>query len=478
MKRPETDYIGQRQVPANALYGIHSLRAMENFPVSIPFHIEWYRALGMVKHACYLSVSKMYAALMKEGLMHKIENPIEPSKLNALIEASKEVWQGEHFENFIVPAIQGGAGTSINMNINEIIANVALSKLKLPLGSYSEIDPIETANVYQSTNDVVPTSLKVAAMQMLNQLETEINSLRSKVEMLEKAHRGHVRLAYTQMQAAVPSTWGQLFSTYSDMLARDWWRVSKCFERIKVVNLGGGAIGTGLGTPRFFIMDVVGQLQQISGFPITRSENLNDATANLDTLVEVHATIKSLAVNIEKLSSDLRLLGSDLAGNHIKLPAKQVGSSIMPGKINPVICEYAITVAHKVYSNDMLVSNLCGQGCLDLNAYLPTIGHALLESIKLLIAACRSLTINVLEELMVNAEKSSQNVYKNPTIVTALLPLIGFNKAAEIATTMRLDNCDIYEANAKHKFIESSKLEQLLTPENLIKIGYSLKELE
>ncbi len=475
MKRSETDYIGQRQVPANALYGIHSLRAMENFPVSIPFHIEWYRALGMVKHACYLSVSKMYAALLKEGLMHRIENPIEPSKLNALIEASKEVWQGEHFENFIVPAIQGGAGTSINMNINEIITNVALSKLKLPLGTYSEIDPIETANVYQSTNDVVPTSLKVAAMQMLNQLETEINSLRSKVEMLEKAHRGHVRLAYTQMQAAVPSTWGQLFSTYSDMLARDWWRVSKCFERIKVVNIGGGAIGTGLGTPRFFIMDVVGQLQQISGFPITRSENLNDATANLDTLVEVHATIKSLAVNIEKLSSDLRLLGSDLAGNHIKLPAKQVGSSIMPGKINPVICEYAITVAHKVYSNDMLVSNLCGQGCLDLNAYLPAIGHALLESIKLLVGVCQTLGANLLGGLQVNIESAERNVYQNPAITTALLPEIGFNKCTEMANLMRSNGCDVFEANSLLKYVDSEKIRLLLAAENMIKLGFSFK---
>ncbi len=475
MKRSETDYIGQRQVPANALYGIHSLRAMENFPVFLPFHIEWYRALGMVKHACYLSVSKMYATLLKEGLMHRIENPIAPSKLNALIEASKEVWQGEHFENFIVPAIQGGAGTSINMNINEIITNVALSKLKLPLGSYSEIEPIETANVYQSTNDVVPTSLKVAAMQMLNQLETEINSLRSNVEMLEKAHRGHVRLAYTQMQAAVPSTWGQLFSTYSDMLARDWWRVSKCFERIKVVNIGGGAIGTGLGTPRFFIMDVVGQLQQISGFPITRSENLNDATANLDTLVEVHATIKSLAVNIEKLSSDLRLLGSDLAGNHIKLPAKQVGSSIMPGKINPVICEYAITVAHKVYSNDMLVSNLCGQGCLDLNAYLPTIGHALLESIKLLVGVCQTLGANLLDGLQVNIESAERNVYQNPAITTALLPEIGFNKCTEMANLMRSNGCDVFEANKVLKMLSSNRIKLILTAENLIRLGFSFK---
>lgn len=478
MNRTESDYLGHHHVPENALYGIHSLRAAENFPYSLPFHIEWYKAMGMVKQACYKSIAQFYETAKSEGLLERIEHVIAPKKLNALLQASVDVSSGKHFENFIVPSIQGGAGTSINMNVNEIITNAALVALGYKPGAYKELDPIEDANRYQSTNDVVPTALKLATMQLLGQLEESINLLRSKVEEKEKEYRSVPRLAYTQMQAAVPSTWGQLFSTYSEMLGRDWWRISKCFERIKVVNLGGGAIGTGVGTPRFFIMDVVSQLQQLSGFPVTRSENLNDATANLDTLVEVHAILKAHAVNLEKMASDIRLLASDVSGNQLQLPARQVGSSIMPGKINPVICEYAVSVAHKVYTNDMLIANLCGQGTLDLNAYLPTIGNALLESIKLLVAACRSMSDNLLVDLKVNIEKSTQNVYKNPAIATALLPLIGFNKATEIATTMRVENCDVYEANAKHNFIEKSKLVHLLTAENLIKLGFSVREFE
>jgi aspartate ammonia-lyase len=434
--------------------------------------------MGIVKQACYLSLKNLYQALDKEGLKGKLEQTISDTTIDALLESSKEIWDGKHFEHFIVPAIQGGAGTSINMNMNEIIANLSLIKLGLKPGSYSEIDPIETANIYQSTNDVVPTALRIATMKLLNELEESINYLRAKVEEKEKTYRNQPRLGYTQMQAAVPSTWGQLFSTYSDMLGRDWWRVSKCFERIKVVNLGGGAIGTGLGTPRFFIMDVITQLQRLSGFPVSRSENLNDATANNDALVEVHAILKSHAVNIEKMASDIRLLASDIAGNQIILPARQVGSSIMPGKVNPVICEYAVSVAHKVYANDMLISNLCGQGSLDLNAYLPVIGNALIESIKLLNSACRSLADNLFEDLKVNIEKSAQIVYKNPAVTTALLPLIGFNKATEMAKTMRKMDCDIFEANTKLGFVEESKIKKLLTAENLIKLGFSVREFE
>ena len=476
MTRTEHDYLGDRQIKSDALYGIHSLRATENFTNNTPFPIDWYKTMGMIKHACYLSIKNLYRALDNEGLKSKLEKIIPDRIIESLLSASQDVWEGKYFDHFIVPAIQGGAGTSINMNINEIITNAALQKIDKKPGDYEIIDPIETANIYQSTNDVVPTALRITAMKLLVELEESINYLRYKIEEREKDYRSSARIGYTQMQAAVPSTWGKLFSSYSDALARDWWRVSKCFERIKIVNLGGGAIGTGVGTPRFFIMDVITQLQGISGFPVTRSENLNDATSNNDALVEVHATLKSHAVNLEKMASDLRLLASDIAGNQISLPARQVGSSIMPGKVNPVICEYAVSVAHKVYTNDMLISNLCGQGCLDLNAYIPVIGNALIESIKLLNSACRSLADNLVEGLKVNTEKSLQNLYKNPAITTALLPAIGFNKAAELAKIMRSKSYDIFKANEKFGFIEKSKIEKILTAENLVKLGFSVKE--
>ncbi len=476
MNRIEYDFLGECKLPEDSLYGIHSVRARENFPCPSPFHVEWYQALGMVKNACYLSVLELYKAMEADNLGHKLERRIPFEKLTVLIEASGEVWGGMHFNHFIVPAMQGGAGTSINMNTNEIISNVALKKLGYKPGSYSQIDPIEDANIYQSTNDVVPTALKVATMQLLMKLEGAINTLRERIEEKEKEYRTVPRMGYTQMQAAVPSTWGQLFSTYSDMLSRDWWRVSKCFERIKVVNLGGGAVGTGIATPRFFIMDVVSKLQKLSGFPVTRSENLNDTTANLDSLVEVHAILKAHAVNLEKIASDIRLLGSDLSGNHLILPKRQVGSSIMPSKVNPVISEYTISVAHKVYSNDLLISNLCGQGNIDLNAYTPVIGNALLESIKLLIGACMSMSEHLVSGLVVNIEKARSNVFSSPTLTTALLPAIGYKAANGIAQLMISEGINIFEAIKRAGFADNQRVQDLLNPENLVKLGFSVKE--
>ena len=239
------------------------------------------------------------------------------------------------------------------MNINEIITNRALEKLDHTPGSYHVADPVEAANIFQSTNDVVPTALRIAAMQLLNTLEEAINDLRLDTEAAEKSYRNALRIGYTQMQQAVPTTYGRLFSTYCDALSRDWWRISKCLERIKVVNLGGSAIGTSIAVPRYFTVEVVKTLQQISGLPLTRGENLSDATSNLDPLVEVHGILKAHAVNLEKMVNDLRLLASDLHESHeVQLPKKQVGSSIMPGKVNPVIPEFVVSAAHKVYGND------------------------------------------------------------------------------------------------------------------------------
>ena len=476
--RTESDYLGTHDIPDDALYGIHSIRAKENFPDTTLFHIEWYKAMGLVKLACYETYRKFLEACKSDSeISQKDFNLIGVKIIDALIDASKEIVEGKHFDQFIVPAIQGGAGTSINMNVNEVITNLALLQLRQDIGSYDIIDPIEHANIYQSTNDVVPTALKVASLKLLVTLEDSINSLRSKVEDQEKKHRGDLRIGYTQMQAAVPSSWGQLFSTYSEALSRDWWRVSKCFERIKVVNLGGGAIGTGIGTPRFFIMEVVSQLQRITNLPINRSENLNDTTANLDSLVEVHAILKAHAVNLEKMVSDLRLLASDIASNQMSLPKRQVGSSIMPGKINPVIAEYVVSVSHRVYSNDQLISGLCGQGVLDLNAYVPLIGHALLDSLKLLISADNTLSNNLIQGLEIDIEKAANQLFKNPSISTALLPFIGFNKAALLANEMKASGSNIFDANEKLRLFDDSKLREIVKPENLLKLGFSLKEI-
>ena len=477
--RTEKDFIGELQIPYDALYGIHSVRAKENFPDNSPFDIHWYKATAQVKHACYVTYKSFTKALLEKYDPKDLPIAIIPDTIiDTLIDTAIECSEGKYFDNFIVPAIQGGAGTSINMNINEIITNVSLSKLGYNKGEYSYIDPIEQANIYQSTNDVIPTSLKVAVMQLLIKLEEGINTLRAKVELMETSTRNSLRIAYTQMQEAVPSSYGKLFSTYSEALSRDWWRVSKCFERIKVVNLGGSAVGTGIAVPRFFIMEVVSNLQKITNLPVTRSENLPDATNNLDSLVEVHSILKAHAVNLEKMCSDIRLLASDITvSNEVSIPNKQVGSSIMPGKVNPVIIEFVISAAQKIYANDMLISSLSARGCLDLNAYLPIIGNAMLESIELLIACDKTITENIFDGLKINHLAAEERLYKSPAITTALSPYIGYNKASEISKLMKKDSINIFEANAVLKLVDEAKLKEILKPENLLKTGYSINDI-
>ncbi|MCF8309361.1 MAG: hypothetical protein K9I68_10165 [Bacteroidales bacterium] len=477
--RKEQDFIGEVELPDDALYGVHSYRATHNFPDQTRFHKEWYQAVGLVKHACYNTYSRFKEALKSRYEVSKLPlQLIDDEVVSSLIRSSLEVAEGKHFEHFVVPAVNGGAGTSINLNVDEIIANRSLTHIGETPGRYDKIDPIEHANIYQSTNDVIPTALRVAVMRLLDGLEENINNMRSGIEALETQYRNDLRVAYTQMQEAVPSSYGKLFSAYSDALSRDWWRVSKCFERIKVVNLGGSAVGTGITIPRFFIMEVVPELQRLTGLPLTRGENLTDATQNLDSWVEIHAILKAHAVNLEKMVNDLRLLSSDVTGRgEVSIPKKQVGSSIMPGKVNPVIPEYVVSAVHKVYSNDQLISSLIGQGCLDLNAYIPVIGHAMIESLKLLISADRTIKDNLLEGLSVNAEASRDRLMKSPSITTALSPYIGYNRASQLAKTMENEDRDIFEANEKLNVIGEERLREILKPENLLKLGYSIKDI-
>jgi len=477
--RTEKDIIGEKLIPKDALYGIHSIRARDNFPYKYEFFIDWYKAIGITKLAVFSTYKKFKQAIKKKYPDKKtLLDFISDDVIQKLSETAYEIAKGKYFEHFIVPAIQGGAGTSINMNVNEILANASLQKMNKKPGQYSIIDPVEHANIFQSTNDVIPTSLKVAVLNLLTKLETSINNLRSKTESLEKEHRNTLRIAYTQMQEAVPSSYGQLFSTYNDALSRDWWRVSKCFERIKSVNLGGTAIGTGITAPRFYIMEVVQELQKLCDLPITRAENMLDNTANHDSLVEIHAILKSHAVNLEKIVNDIRLLSSDIAGHkEIQIPGKQTGSSVMPSKVNPVVPEYIISVAHKVYSNDQLISGLAAQGTLDLNAYLPIIGNAMIESINLLIAANETLEKNLFEGLKIDKETSTKKLFHSPAIATALIPYIGYNKSTLLADEMRKSRIDIFESNVKLKLIEQEKLRHILSLDSLLRTGFTIDDL-
>ncbi len=478
--RIEKDLVGNLEVPKNALFGIHSLRARKNFPDTTPFHNEWFSALAIVKRACYLTAREFFNKASERIDSEKLHVRHIPDQVfNAMIKVTEEMEDGLLYNDFIVPAVSGGAGTSINLNTNEIIANRALQLLGIEPGNYKTVDPIEHANIFQSTNDVVPTSLKVAVITLLTGLEESINSLREDIERLERNHQNDLRKGYTQMQEAVPTSFGKLFSTYSDALSRDWWRVSKCFERIKVVNLGGSAIGSGITVPRFFIMEVVRKLQEVTGLPVTRGENMYDATNNLDSFVEVHGILKAHAVNLEKMVSDLRLLASDInPQKELDLPDKQTGSSIMPGKVNPVIAEYVISCAHKIYSNDNLITSLSAQGCLELNAYLPVIGHSLIESLKLLQSCNKTINENLIHGLKVRHETAINNLWKSPSITTALVQYTGYNRAAEMAEYMKTHNIDIFEANAHLNIIDEHKLKEILKPQNLLREGFTLTDIE
>jgi aspartate ammonia-lyase len=476
--RVERDFLGELKISENALYGIHSLRAKDNFPDTTPFQIEWYKSIGSVKLACYETFKNYKKSLLEKYKPSDIPFQLIPDEIiDILILSATEISQGKYFEWFIVPALQGGAGTSINMNINEIIANASLVHSGHKPGEYFIIDPIEQANIYQSTNDVIPTSLKITLMQLLNTLQTKINSLRESIENIEKQNYNTLRIGYTQMQEAVPTSFSRLFSTYNEALSRDWWRVSKCFERIKTVNLGGSAIGTGTTVPQYFIMEVVQNLQRLTGLPVTRSENLSDATSNLDAFVEVHAILKAHSVNLEKMMNDLRLLGSDISHKEISLPQKQAGSSIMPGKVNPVIPEFVIGITNKIYANDILISSLCASGCLELNAYLPVIGYAFIESIKLLIAADSTINDNLIKGITINTKIAAEKLYYSASITTVLIPYIGYHKASEMASLMKSKNFSIFEANKELKLLDDEKLKTILKPENILKEGFTMGDL-
>ncbi len=478
--RIEKDFIGELKIPSEALYGIHSLRAKNNFPNKIQFNIEWYKAMGAVKKAVYTTyVEFIQAATLKYGDISKFGLKIIPNNiLEALIQAADEVANGEWYEHFIVPAIQGGAGTSINMNINEIIANRALEILGQNHGEYSVIHPVEHANIYQSTNDTVPTALRIAIMRLLAKLEKQINYTRKETEHKEKEFAGILRIGYTQLQAAVPTTYGKLFATYSDALSRDWWRVSKAWERIKEINLGGSAIGTGITVPTFIIMTVPEILRKETGLPLVKSNNLQDTTSNLDSFVEIHAILKAHAVNLKKIADDIRLLAADITKEALKLPPRQTGSSIMPGKVNPVINEYVISIAEKVFANDSLITSLASMTNLELNAYLPVIGHYILESLQLLISANKTLAENLIKDLKIDKEKANAEFYKNPSLATILIPFIGYEKASTLAKLMKKEKITILKANQRLKLIPQEKLMQLIKPSFFLKEGFSLNDFE
>jgi aspartate ammonia-lyase len=459
--RIEKDILGEKEIPDHVLWGIHTARALENFPVSgrkIPNRL--IHAYGEVKLAC----CRVNARL----------GYLDQHIADAIEKASLEMSQGLLDSHVCVDAFQGGAGTSTNLNVSEVLANRALQILGNKPGDYIVCDPFLQVNLHQSTNDTYPTALKVAAFRAFKELEAAVNHLQEAAQSKEREFSHIVKIGRTELMDAVPMTLGRTFGAWAEALSRDRWRLFKCTERIRVVNLGGTAIGTGLGAPRDFIFQASDELRTVTGLPLARAENLVDATQNLDVFVEVSGIVKAHAMNLLKISGDLRILsmGPDAGLAEIVLPALQAGSSIMPGKINPVIPELMAQVAIQVSALDQAITWAVGSGQLELNAFLPLIAVDLLESLELLIAVNRLAADFCLAGIRANEGRCLELVSRSLALTTALLPVAGYHKANEVARLMREEKISFEEASQRILGLTSEQCRALLSPEALNALGY------
>ncbi|MDQ7032833.1 MAG: aspartate ammonia-lyase [Desulfonauticus sp.] len=467
MTRREEDLLGSKKIPENSYFGIHTLRAKENFALSgQSIHPALIWALAIVKQAC--AKTNLELGYLPQHIAE------------AIITACEDVASGKLQQEIVVDSLQGGAGTSTNMNLNEVIANRALEILGEKKGNYDLIHPLNHVNLHQSTNDVYPTAVKVAAISLLRQLERNIAQLQNSLQQKEKAFQDVLKIGRTELQDAVPMTLGAEFSAFAEAIARDRWRVFKCEERLRVVNIGGTAIGTGLTAPREYIFLVIEKLRELTGFGLARAENMVDATQNLDPFVEVSGILKAHAVNLFKISSDLRLMSSGpVAGlREIKLPEVQAGSSIMPGKVNPVICEAIGQVAIKVMANDFIITQVAQNGQLELNPFLPLLAHSLLESLTLLIQANKIFEEKCISGIEPNKKICSYYAHHSPALITALLPYIGYEQASSIAKEAKLSGKSVLEVIKEKQIIPKEQLEYLLSPEAMTSLGYVKKTID
>jgi len=458
--RLERDLLGEFAVPLFAAYGIHTARALANFPLSgRTVHPELTRAMVQVKRACA-------RANMETGHL-----PLHVGE--AVLSACDEALEGLLPEIGVTDALQGGAGTSANMNVNEVLANRAEEILGGRRGDYARVHPIHHVNLHQSTNDVFPTAVKVAAIHLLRRLEKSLAALQTAFQDKEREFASVVKMGRTQLQDACPITLGAEFSAYGEALSRDRWRVFKCEERLRVVNLGGTAVGTGLTAPRDYIFCVVDKLREDTGLGLSRAENLVDATQNADCFVEVSGILKAAAVNLFKISSDLRLLSSGpKAGlGEIHLPEVQAGSSIMPGKVNPVICEAVGQAALRVMALDGLTASAAMSGQLELNAFLPVLADALLESLSLLSAACDLFRTRCVTGVAADPAACEEHVHKSAATLAALVPAIGYEAATDVAREVRATGKTVPQAVLDRGLVPAEELRRLLSAENMTMLG-------
>lgn len=459
--RKEDDLLGSKNIELDSLYGIHTLRALENFQLSHrPVHPELIKAYGMVKLAC--AQTNQALGVWKDE-----------KKAQAIEQACSDLASGALSEFVVVDELQGGAGTSTNMNVNEVIANRALELLGIDKGQYRIVSPLDDVNLHQSTNDTYPTALKLAAIRLINDLEDKVVALQEAFQVKEKAFAHIVKIGRTQLQDAVLTTLGREMSAYADVLSRDRWRIYKCEERLRVVNLGGTAIGTGLGAPRKFIFRATDQLRSLTGIGFARAENLVELTQNADVFVEVSGILKALASSLLKISTDLRLLSSGPQAGfaEIILPERQAGSSIMPGKINPVIPEAVSQAAIMYMGYDQAITLSASLGNLELNQFMPLIAHSLLNGISLLINACKIFKEFCIEGIQANEDNCRNHVLSSTATATALVPVLGYKKTSTIIKLAFEKETTIKDIIIGNGILTEDEFNSLISPESVTRLG-------
>ena len=463
--RTEKDSIGTKNVPEDVYYGVQSLRAAENFHITgLNMHPEIINSLAYIKKAA--AITNCEAGLLDKKIAQ------------AIVKACDEILGGKLHEDFIVDPIQGGAGTSLNMNANEVIANRANEILGGKKGDYSIVNPNDHVNCGQSTNDVIPTAGKMTSLRLLKNLKKELMRLHTALEKKAEEFDGVIKMGRTQLQDAVPIRLGQEFKAYSVAVLRDIRRMDKAMDEMRTLNMGGTAVGTGLNADEAYLRRIVPNLSEISDMELVQAYDLIDSTQNLDPFVAVSGAVKACAVTLSKIANDFRLMSSGpRAGfGEINLPAKQNGSSIMPGKVNPVIPEVVNQVAFNVIGNDVTITMAAEAGQLELNAFEPIIFYCLFQSIDTLGYAVQTFVDNCVTGITANETRCRYFVENSVGIITAICPYVGYQKAAEIAKEAIKTGESVKKLIIEQGILTEEQMDEILDPVQMTEPGISGKE--
>ncbi len=462
--RVEKDSIGTKDVPEDVYYGVQSLRAAENFHITgLNMHPEIINSLAYIKKAAAITNCEV-------GLLDK-------KRTQAIVQACDEILAGQFRDDFIVDPIQGGAGTSLNMNANEVIANRATEILGGKKGDYSVVNPNDHVNCGQSTNDVIPTAGKMTSLRLLKKLKKQLLRLHSALEQKAEEFDGVIKMGRTQLQDAVPIRLGQEFKAYSVAILRDLNRMDKAMDEMRTLNMGGTAVGTGLNADESYLRRIVPNLSEISGMELVQAYDLIDATQNLDSFVAVSGAVKACAVTLSKIANDLRLMSSGpRAGfGEINLPAKQNGSSIMPGKVNPVIPEVVNQVAFNAIGNDVTITMAAEAGQLELNAFEPIIFYCLFQSIDTIAYAVQTFVDNCVIGITANENRCRYFVENSVGIITAICPYVGYQKAAEIAKEAIKTGESVRKLIIEKGILTKEQMDEIMDPVQMTEPGISGK---